>query len=260
MKATFVWLAAVGLLVCYTSVNGAPPKKGAAHPRHPSATADVNPSRMSQRLSALETLFELRVTHEQLMALQKIAGDTAQPAREVKPVRIKQELKHVMQELHEALIVPNNPDKIEALEDKYDGMVESQKVEFDDDIDTTQAAWDKAADVAKSLTTSQVVSLVGANEDDIRDPRTVLGEAITAGCDQTGDDWSELRDSAADDAATLMYGSTASDETVDKFKRWLDQAHTLDEVAFKKRFSDPEQAAGQITGQVEWSRVLQNWV
>src|SRR4051794_18991808 len=117
MKATFVWPATVGLLVFYTIVNGAPPKKSTAHPRHPSATAEVNPSRMSQRLSALETLFELRVTHEQLMALEKIAADTAQPPREVKPVRIKQELKHVAQELHDALIAANNPDKIEALED-----------------------------------------------------------------------------------------------------------------------------------------------
>jgi hypothetical protein len=260
MKATFLCGAAVAHLALYTFVIAAPPKKSAAHPHHPAAGAETNPSRMSQLISALETLYELRATPEQMMALQKIADDTAQPAREVQPVRIKQDLKHVMQELHDALVSASNSDRIESLQDKYYGMLETQKVEFDDDVDTTQAASDKAAEFIRSLTTSQIVTLISANEDDIRDPRSVLSDAVSEGRSKEVADWNDLRDSAADDAATLMYGSAASDEDVDKFKRWLDEAHKLDDAAFKKRFSNPVQAAAQITGRVDWAHVLQNWV
>jgi hypothetical protein len=127
---------------------------------------------LSQRISALETLYELQATREELATLKKMAVDTAQPAGEDKAVKIKKDLKQVMSELHDALVAASNRDKIEALEDKYFGLLESEKVEFDDDVDTTETAAEKAEEFSRSLTAGQVASLVSANQDDIQDPRT----------------------------------------------------------------------------------------
>jgi hypothetical protein len=215
---------------------------------------------MSQRISALQTLYQLQVTREQLEILQRVAPKTAAPVGEQKPVHVKQDLKHLMQEFHDALVAANNSDKIESLEEKYDGLVDSEKVEFDDAYDTTEAASQRAEEFARSLTTAQVVSLISANQDDIKDPRAVLAEALTAGRKKTGADWDELRDTAADDVATLVAGNKATDALTEKYQYWLDEAHKLDDATFSGRFSDPMQAASKIVGSVTWHDVLQNWV
>ena len=258
MKWRFLYLPVLFVLALSTWGTAAPPKKNAAHPHQPSP--DISPNRLSQRISALQTLYQLQATREQLEALKKIATETAAPASEQKPVQIKQDLKHVMQDFHAALVAANNSDKIEALEDKYDGLLKSEKVDFDDSYDITGAASEKAQQFCRSLTVTQVVSLVSANQDDVQDPRAVLVEALNQGRNKTGNDWNELRDSAAEDAATLTAGDKATDALTDNYQHWLDEAHQLDDATFKQRFSDPLQAAGKITGPVVWPDVLRNWV
>ncbi len=257
MTPTLRYFSVLLLLVFCTWANAAP-KKSASRAHRPAA--DISANRLSQRISALETLYELQTTREQLTALQKMAVDTAQPAGDDKAVQIKQDLKHVMLDLHDALVAASNRDKIESLEEKYYGRLESEKVEFDDDVDTTEAAAEKAEEFSRSLTAGQVASLVSANQDDIQDPRDVLVQAVIEGRMKTGTDWNELRDSAADDAATLTAGIKATDTLTEKYKRWLDEAHELGDAAFKQRFSNPLQAAEKVTGQVAWPDVMRNWV
>jgi hypothetical protein len=258
MKRRFLYLPILLVLSLSTWGNAAPPKKNTARPHQ--SSPDVNPNKLSQRISALQTLYQLQATREQLEALRKIGTETAAPASEQKPVQIKQDLKRVMQDFHAALVAANNSDKIEAVEEKYDGLLESERVDFDDSYDITGAASEKAEQFCRSLTITQVVSLVSANQEDIRDPRAALMDTLTEGRNKTGNDWNELRDSAADDAATLIAGDKATDALTDKYKHWLDEAHSLDDAAFKQRFSDPLQAAEKITGSVVWPDVLRNWV
>jgi hypothetical protein len=258
MKSKPLCLTMIVVLSSSTWAIAAAPKKNSAHPRPPSA--DIGPNQMSLRITALQTLYQLQLTREQLEVLRKIAPKAAPPVSEHKAVRIKQDLKRLMQEFHDALVAANNSDKIESLEEKYDGLVESEKVEFDDAYDTTEAASEKAEEFNRSLTTAQVVSLLSANQDDIKDPRVVLAEALSEGRRKTGADWDELRDATADDVATLVAGNKATDALTEKYKRWLDEAHKLDDAVFKQRFSDPMQAADKIVGSVAWHEVLQNWV
>jgi hypothetical protein len=262
MKSKLLYLTAILALTVATQSIAAP-KKNSPHPRP--SSADNAPNQMSERISALLTLHQLQVTREQLEVLQKIAPKTAAPVGEQKPLRIKQDLKHLMQEFHDALVAANNSDKIESLEEKYDGLVESEKVEFDDAYDTTEAASEKAEEFARSLTAAQVVSLISANQDDIKDPRVVLVETLSAGRTKTGADWEELRDTAADDVATLVAGSKATDALTEKYQHWLDEwhkinAHKIDDAMFAHQFSDLMQAASKIVGPVAWHDVLQNWV
>jgi hypothetical protein len=258
MKSKFLYLPILLVLTLSAWGTAATPKKNAARPHQ--LSPEIGPNRLSQRISALQTLYQLQITREQLEALKKIATETAAPASEQKPVQIKQDLKRVMQEFHTALVAANNSDKIETLEEKYDGLLESETVEFDDSYDITEAASEKAEQFCRSFTITQVVSLVSANQDDIRDPRAVLVETLTEGRNKTGNDWNELRDSAAEDAATLMAGDKVTDALTDKYKHWLDEAHELDDTACKQRFPDPLQAAEKITGPVVWPEVLRNWV
>jgi hypothetical protein len=260
MKTRIPFVLIAVILLPPIRLAAAPPKKGAARPHPETPASDLaNPNLMSLRLSALETLYEMQATREQMAAMQKIAAETAEPSRERKPVHLKPEMKKVMRQLHDALVAANNADKIEALEDKLEELVESQKVEFDDDVDITQAARKHASELAHSLGVSQVISLVTANEDDIQDPRAVLVEALTEGRKQKGADWNDARDSAAEEAATLMVGDSGADGLIQKFKSWLDRAHDLDDAAFKQEFADPLLSAGAVTGEVDWSQVLRNW-
>src|SRR5438105_91514 len=160
MKQLLVLVIVVVVSGFSIPLAAAPPKKGGARPHAAPASTDAQYNLASQRINALETLYDMQATREQMLAMQKVAKETAESARERKPVRIKQDLKHVMQELHDALLAVNNPDRIESLEDKFGTMVENQKIEFDDDVEITQAAWNKAPEIARSLDVSQVASLV----------------------------------------------------------------------------------------------------
>jgi hypothetical protein len=82
---------------------------------------------------------------------------------------------------------------------------------------------------------------------------------LTEGRKQKGADWNDARDSAAEEAATLMVGDSGADGLIEKFKTWLDRAHDLDDAAFKQEFADPLRSAGSVTGEVDWSQVLRNW-
>src|SRR6478752_9201037 len=108
MKSKSLYLTAILALTVTTQSNAAP-KKNSPHPRP--SSVDNAPNQMSDRISALLTLHQLQVTREQLEVLQKIAPKTAAPVVEQKPLRIKQDLKHLMQEFHDALVAANNSDK-----------------------------------------------------------------------------------------------------------------------------------------------------
>jgi hypothetical protein len=261
MKTRFVLVLVVVFSGFSIRLVAAPPKKGAARPHvGPAPTDTQHPNLASQRINALETLYDMQATREQMVAMQKIAAETADPPHERKPVQITPELQHIMQELHDALVAANNQDKIESLEDKFDDLVGAQKVEFDDDVVITQAAWRRAPECVRLLSVSQVASLVSANEDDIQDPRARLAETLTDGRKQTGSDWTDARDSAAEEAAILMEGNTRTDELIEKFKHWLDQVHDMDDATFKQKLADPLRSAGAVTGEVDWSHVMRNWV
>src|SRR5205085_11169188 len=124
------------------------------------------------------------------------------------------------------------------------------------------AARRPAPGFARSLSTRQAAALIAANEEEIQDPREILLQAVSEGRKLAGDDWNDQRDSAAEEAALLIAGldESRAQPLIDKFKSWLDDAHSMDETAFKSKYPDPLQAAGKVTGDFEWSQVVKNWM
>jgi hypothetical protein len=253
-------VAVLLILLPILAAVAAPPKRAARREAETAVVEGTNATALCQRINALESLFEMKATREQMQALEKLSAETAPSPQKPEPRQIEPRLRRTMQELHDALVAAKDEDRIESLQDKYDDMVEAQKIDFGDDVEITKAASEKAPAFVRTLTVSQIASLISANDADVRDPKTVLTEALAEGRSQKDDEWKETRDSAADEAATLIAGLAGSTAKSEKLKQWLDEAHKLSEAEYKSQFTEPADAAAKVTGELSWPQVLQNWV
>jgi hypothetical protein len=216
---------------------------------------------LSMEVQALRLLRQLDLTDEQLRALQKVAGQTAQPARERKG-RASKDYQDLLQEVHEALADPNDDDRIGELDEKLGEQAESEKPEIDDGVEVTDAARRHAPLVFRQLKAPQLVNYLGQVAGEVADPLDKLLEALEKVRGLKANEWREQRDGMLDEICNLVAGVE-----VDRAGRLSDQmllllcrARLLTDEELKSQRPELEKTARQIIGDTAATDVLRNVV
>jgi len=249
-------------LLC-AGAGAAPPKKHpAAKPADAPAPEPVALTNIQMRLNALGMLRDMHATKAQMTAMKKIAAQTAEPARTREEPKYSPAVEQAMHDAHAAVLHEKDEEKVEAALQQLDKVLESENVEFDDDVELTESARQHAGEIAKMLSASQVASLIAVNEEHVKDPGELLWDTLHESHKLKGEEWDDARDSAAEDAAVLADGINGSktNDLTEKYKAWLDESHGLDEAQLRGKRAQLLQSAAKIGGESDWGQVMRNWV
>src|ERR1043165_9973058 len=101
-------------------------------------------------VDALQVLDTLELTPKQLESLASLAKETSEKPRARQQPKVSAEYRKTLLALHAAL-KKNAAEQAEELQDKLNELAEKEDVEFDDEVETTEAARSKATDFLRSL-------------------------------------------------------------------------------------------------------------
>ena len=214
---------------------------------------------VSQEVQALRTLRQLKFTPEQMKALEKLARETAQPARTHAKPKASAEYAQTLADLREAL-ASDDADRADDLDEKLDQLTESEKPEVDDGVELTAAARKSVPEVLRALKPAQLAAFFGDNADEVIDPQERLLATLDAVRALKGNAWKEKRDEVAEEVARALAGVDAdrAERVHDQVVALLSKAHSLTDDEFNTRRTNLDKTARQIAGNVGPVEVLQH--
>jgi hypothetical protein len=232
--------------------------------------ADTLPASLtlaSMRVSAMDTLYQLDLSKEQLTALREAATGAAEDEHGEPAPGNKPALRALFVKLQAALVAGTDDASISSLRNQVVELVNSKDIELNDTVRPTSAAHAAAAKVLNSLTASQLAAYIAAHADDVGDPIELMNNGLTSMREAktaTQPD-SEVDDIATETSSTVavlvagMDGAKAN-SVAEQVSEWLKTNAQLSEADFnageKKRDAD----AHQITGSIGPSDVLTHWM
>jgi hypothetical protein len=217
---------------------------------------------LSLETKALRTLYNLRLTTEQMKMMAKLAKDTAEQARMRNPGKASDDYRKALTELRDALAAANDDDKIGELEDAYTTLEEKESPTMDDTVELTGPARKHGPEVFKKMRPSQLASYVGFLAEDLVDPQDALVETLKEIRGLKGDDWKDRRDDVAEELGNLLGGldEKKAKRFNDAVVALVDKAKGLSDDEFKSKSAELEKEAEKLTGEVGPERVLRNRV
>jgi hypothetical protein len=237
---------------------------GTSEPRKDEAKADGELSlvELSMEMQALRTLNNLRLTPEQMKALAKVAGDTAEPTRKRNAGKASDAYRKALTELHDALATADDDDKIADLEDAFAELEEKEKPDMDDTVTLTGEARKQAPLAFKKMRPSQVAGYLGFLAEEIVDPQDVLVTTMQEVRGIRDEDWKDRRDDLAEELGYLLGGvdEKKSKRFSDAVVALVDKAKKMNDEDYKTKKADLEAEAEKLVSEVEPERVLRNRV
>lgn len=256
-----------------------PVAKGLVGPKLP---ADLNLA--SMRVKALDELYELDLSTEQLKAFRAAASGAASP-KVNSPAKGAEKLAPTLQEFQGALLERKDDKQIDELRNKIADLVDDDDVQLDDDVQISASARAKAADTLKQLTASQLAAFLAAHADEVGDPVEMMIGAtsqlhlIRASSSTESDakpDRAAASESAPDspsDAADLVQDTSLEvgelvaglDDTKAKsiasaVAKWINSNSSMKEDEFSEKRKSLVESARTIVGNIHPMRVLDNWL
>jgi len=215
-----VGLAVVALAVAAPGGRARP----ARHETNAEPAEDVNA--LKQEVDALEDLYALDLTREQLKRLLKLAEGCGDQRRGRGPARATDGVRQNLRDLRDALIVGDN-ERIADLQDEWAELVEKVEPEFDDEVTVTAAARKAAPKAFALLGIRQVIAFACDQGPNLPDPREAVEDGLVDGDSLDGDEWARHRDAVADAIAELIGGPDAarSAEAKSRVVGLLDRFH-----------------------------------
>jgi hypothetical protein len=195
-----VGLAAAALTVAAPGV-GTPKAPVQADPAE-----DVNALKLE--VDALEDLFALDLTREQLRRLLALAEGCGDKHRARNPARVSDGLRQNLRDLRDAFIVGDD-ERIVDLQDEWAELVEKLDPEFDDEYAVTAAARAAAPKAFAVLGIRQIIAFACDQGPELADPREAVEAGLADGKDLDDDEWAGHRDAVAEEVAELIAGPDA---------------------------------------------------
>jgi hypothetical protein len=240
--------------------NNKPP---AAAPKRPAAEVEVpkteiNP--LNLEVTALEMLYQLRITRPQLEELARLAPFTVGPRPQVREVAASAEFASTLKKLHDALI-DNDDDEIARLSALLEDLRDKEAPELDE-VEITDEARKKVPDFLRSLGARQVASYVTDYADDFPDPREKLLEAFEDVRKMPGREWEERRDEVAGQVGWLVAGldSAAEAKVSARVAELLNKVKGFKDEEFKAKRDELDKAAADIVGKLGPEDVVRHFV
>jgi hypothetical protein len=255
MKTRLSWVFAVALTLALGTAFGDEKKDD---PKD----AEPGLAELSMEMQALRTLYNLRLTTEQMKMLAKYAKDTAETPRKRNQGKASDEYHKLLTELRDALAAASDDDKIADLEDAFTEAEEKEKPDMDDGVEVTAAARKRAPEVFKKIRPSQLASYLGFLAEDVVDPFDVLVSTMKDIRAGNNEDWKDRRDDLAEELGWLLGGvdEKKAEKFNDQVVALLNKVKALNDDDYKAKQADLENEAEKLVGEVGPDRVLRNRV
>ncbi len=237
---------------------------GCAEPEKRTKKDDAEPTlaELSMEVQALRTVYNLRLTPDQMKALAKLAKGAAEPARKRNGGTATDDYRKALAELRDALADARDDDKIADLEDTFSELDEKETPEMDDAVEITAPARKHAPEVFKKMKPSQLASYLGFLAENVVDPEDVLVALLKEVRGLKDDEWKDRRDDLADELGWLLGG--VDDKKSKKFNEavvaLINKVKALSDADYKTRQAALEQEAEKLVAEVGPERVLRNRV
>ncbi len=266
-----------------------PPKeapKEAAKPTPTSTPAPRLPTDLNQasmRVKALDELYELDLSVDQLKKLRALAAGAAS-TKVGAPPKGTDKLVSTLQDFQLALLQCTDDKQIDELRNKVATLTsDDDVVALDDSVEITTAARGKAADVLKQLTASQIAAFLAAHADEVGDPgemmvgainqmlalraaprATLLGKKADAP-DSAQDNANEAADLVRDTSTEVGELVAGLDEAraksvTDDVAKWLNTHSSMKDEEFVAKRKTLAESARTVVGNIHPMRVLDNWL
>lgn len=234
---------------------------GVAFRAHAAAPANESVVNVSLEVWALQGLYDLDLSPDQLKALKTLAEGSASPLGERDPPKVNDKYVAKLKALRDAL-AKGQDDDVDSLRNEVETMEDGDDLDVDDSLAISDSARTKAAAVIKLLTASQMVSYMAAYEDEAPDPVQSLLDAADDIRDSDAEDAKSVADDAADEVGTLIAGlELAKQKPVqEKIRAFLQRAKKMSEADFKSKHADLEKSAKEIVGDTDGFVILRHWL
>ena len=234
---------------------------GVALGKPPKATKlpeDLNEE--SLRVTALDTLYSLDLSADQLALLRSEAAQTAgaEPAASAGGFP---KLAAALRDLHDALLQGKDDQKIATLRNQVVDLVSANGDKLNDDVTPTDAAREMAGTVSRQLKASQIAAYLALHADEISDPaERMVGAAMSLSQADAADQASEIQ-AASNDVGRLVAGldDAKASAVAAQVTQWLEanKSQTDDSDAGQRAL---EASAKGVIGEVPPMDVLNHWL
>jgi hypothetical protein len=216
---------------------------------------------LSQEVSALLVLHNLKLTPAQIKTLRPIAKETAAKAKAQGEIKASDDFHKALADLHKALVHAEDDERIDELLEALDDLREAERPELDDEVEITEEAVEQVPKVLRMLTAKQVAAFIAAHAGDVVDPTERLLEALDQVRGVPEEKSKEFRDELAIDVSGLVAGLDGDEaaKISDQVAQWLVIIRSLTDEEFKAQHADLEKKARAIVGEVGPTDVLRHF-
>jgi hypothetical protein len=239
----------------------APPaevSKPAPEPEPHVSREEINP--LNLEVTALEMLYQFRMTQDQLEHLARVARKTAGPAPAPREVAVSRAFAATLAKLHTAL-VENDDEAYSKLSAELEELRSKENLELDE-VEITDEARKYVPEMLRGLSARQVASYVTDYADEFPDPREKLSDAFEDVRKLPGREWEEIRDEIAGQVGWLVAGLDAAraEKVVAKVAELLNKVKGFKDEEFKTRRAELDRAATEVVGKVGPTDVIRHFV
>jgi hypothetical protein len=290
------WIATIAAIaMCFPALAAKPPKGGGKAPKSDAktdtskdaneATAKSNTATSpgpplpndlniaSLRVHAIDTLYELDFSTDQLKELRAAAAGTASDQHRT-AAKGTPKLAAALQQFQGAVLDGQDQERIDSLRNEIADLVDDETVHLDDEVQITAAARGKAPGVLRLLTASQIAAYLASHADEVGDPTEVLTAALAdlrelhateAGDGEKSEAAAEAASLINDTATEVGYLIAGLDEAkakelADKVAKWLKTNAELKDDEYAAKRKSLEEAAKAFSANIHPMKVLGNWL
>jgi hypothetical protein len=245
-------------------VEGKTPDKSKRNTSLPRDTkvekSEIDINDLNTEVSALQTLYHLRITRTQLDYLAGVAKKTASKPGPRKEVKVSAKYRKALIDLRDALTRVDE-ERIDQLYETIEGLRTKENPEFDD-VTITTAARKQAPLLLRRLSARQVAGFVAGYAVDFPDPAEKIEAALLEARKLRGKAWQELREDTIDQVGWLVAGldAAAAKKVGAEVAGLLDRAHRLGDKTTAAQRKELRTAALRITSKVSAVDVIRHFM
>jgi hypothetical protein len=220
----------------------------------------------SLRVSAMDTLYQLDLSADQLASLRDAARGTAAEDPN-QPATPNQELADLFYKMQSALLAGTDDATIASLRNQLITTVNARGIDLDDSIKPTASAHAAAAKAMDMLKASQLAAYIAAHADEVGDPIELMNNGVASmreakAATETAADVDDVATETSGNVALLVAGMDGAKAAAvaRQVAEWLKANAAANDADFEAGESKRDADARKIIGLIGPADVLTHWM
>ena len=256
----------VMLVIALAMLGAAKPKaKPAAAKPEPAAGPELpkDLNLASLRVHAVDTLYELDLSPEQLGKLKAVAKETAsKQKRTAAAPSADEKLSSAMNDFYRSLLSHQEDQDIAKLRNQLTELSADDAVHLDDEVEATDAARAKAPEICRQFSPGQIAAYLASHADEMTDPDEKMVTLLAELHDLTTAEGEELVSDTGDEIGRLIAGQDKpkAAAVTARIKDWWKVNRELTEEQLVTQHTALLSSAKKVLGDVSPIEILGHWM